>query len=314
MEEWTSQGEIVRMDWRISASKYSSSREKGFRKRTPSFAPPRIYHTHTDLSSSQMPEFPDWALVGRNANFMFFNQKVQTDKVSVPFETMNRPEKSTISTEQEKLQDTFEAELLLELQRSASVSPPRKPTKVKFEEPPNLDPPLHEPASVETHSKSACANCFRLRIRCDFNRPCDQCVRRKCVDKCTSRPPTERKRRKVSMACANCSRLKIACDESRPCKRCVKSGKQDQCVDRERKKQKRRSDSPSGSTRQDSSPSPVSASHLQDPSFAVTFAVATPVSVPSTEAVEAWEVHVPKLEEDVAQLMVQIHKSKETKP
>eukprot|EP00961_Rhodomonas_salina_P148513 1999254-Rhodomonas_salina.1 len=66
----------------------------------------------------------------------------------------------------------------------------------------------------------ACFKCRQLRIKCDYQRPCHNCVKR--GEDC--------KTDGEKMSCIHCRKSKLKCDKQKPCSRCVKRGNPDECV------------------------------------------------------------------------------------
>ncbi|KZP23890.1 hypothetical protein FIBSPDRAFT_1042717 [Athelia psychrophila] len=88
----------------------------------------------------------------------------------------------------------------------------------------------------------SCAECKRLKLKCDKRVPCGACVRRECQMLCPhgSLPTTggkrfdlsdteELKRARGELSCVNCKRLKLKCDKKLPCGACVRRGCSKSC-------------------------------------------------------------------------------------
>ncbi|KZP10721.1 hypothetical protein FIBSPDRAFT_937932, partial [Athelia psychrophila] len=88
----------------------------------------------------------------------------------------------------------------------------------------------------------SCAECKRLKLKCDKKVPCGACVRRECQMLCPhgSLPTSgitrlklpdaeELKRARGELSCVDCKRLKLKCDKKLPCGACVRRGCSKSC-------------------------------------------------------------------------------------
>mmetsp|Transcript_10389 Transcript_10389/g.20793 ORF Transcript_10389/g.20793 Transcript_10389/m.20793 type:complete len:516 (+) Transcript_10389:182-1729(+) len=76
--------------------------------------------------------------------------------------------------------------------------------------------------SKRKNNGRACLKCQHLKIKCDYQRPCQNCIKRGAQDSCNSNDERT--------ACKKCHASKIKCDKQRPCSRCLKKGKPEDCV------------------------------------------------------------------------------------
>ncbi|KZP18634.1 hypothetical protein FIBSPDRAFT_920393 [Athelia psychrophila] len=81
----------------------------------------------------------------------------------------------------------------------------------------------------------SCAECKRLKLKCDKKLPCGACVRRECPTLCphgslaeghkfNPADTEERKRARGELSCLECKRLKLKCDKKLPCSACIRRG------------------------------------------------------------------------------------------
>jgi hypothetical protein len=110
----------------------------------------------------------------------------------------------------------------------------------------------HKEATTTNKSKKkksvlrkSCNRCFRMKVRCDNNRPCERCVMRGLEDECigaeaedddddddddeTKETVTKPKPR-TRLSCDQCFRKHASCDNNRPCGLCIKDGVEDECA------------------------------------------------------------------------------------
>ncbi|KZP04069.1 hypothetical protein FIBSPDRAFT_923431 [Athelia psychrophila] len=87
----------------------------------------------------------------------------------------------------------------------------------------------------------SCAECKRLKLKCDKKVPCGACLRRGCQSLCPHgslanggtrynlSDTEELKRARGELSCVECKRLKLKCDKKIPCGACVRRGCQASC-------------------------------------------------------------------------------------
>ncbi|XXQ33510.1 Zn(2)-C6 fungal-type domain-containing protein [Plasmodiophora brassicae] len=96
----------------------------------------------------------------------------------------------------------------------------------------------HRRPTEATRAKVACGPCAAAKARCDHDRPCSRCRRRRlpssvCVDRpvrlhCTTR--RQPRRPDAIKACAPCQLAHVACSDERPCPRCIRLKQPDKCT------------------------------------------------------------------------------------
>lgn len=95
--------------------------------------------------------------------------------------------------------------------------PPVRPNKRKRSE--SLTSVSKQPGDKEaseanrTRIEIACESCNRCKLKCNYPRPCNNCMRRGVV--CTEQATKPR-------ACTECKTRKIKCDQNQPCEKCTK--------------------------------------------------------------------------------------------
>ncbi|CEO95624.1 unnamed protein product (mitochondrion) [Plasmodiophora brassicae] len=88
---------------------------------------------------------------------------------------------------------------------------------------------------VTPRQRSACASCASRKVKCNGERPCNQCQSRsgtECADRVVVPSASQSKGRapRAAAACSCCVRSKVRCSDFRPCLRCVRLGTIADCL------------------------------------------------------------------------------------
>ncbi|KZP18636.1 hypothetical protein FIBSPDRAFT_1046131 [Athelia psychrophila] len=99
--------------------------------------------------------------------------------------------------------------------------------------------PEDDMALRRARGELSCAECKRLKLKCNKKLPCGACVRRECPTLCphgsladgkfNPEDTEERKRARGELSCVECKRLKLKCDKKLPCGACIRRGCETTC-------------------------------------------------------------------------------------